>query len=167
MNINIQKYKESLLTFVQRLGDIRFTGQIIFVIVVLLVTWSGVKSVQTNYNLQKQISVLKQQNDLQQLENNNLKLQNDYFATEQYLELAARQNFGLANPGEKVLIVPESVALAYTVEVPTVAEDFSAESKKPAYQKNVESWVNFFLHRQNTNWPNHLCLVYCSSSILL
>ena len=151
MNINIQNYKQTATNFVQRLGDIRFTGQLIFVVVVLLVTWSGVKSVQTNYNLQKQISVLKQQNAVQQLENNNLKLQNDYFATDQYLELAARQNFGLANPGEKVLIVPESVALAYTVEVPAIADDISAEAQKPGYQKNVESWVNFFLHRQNTN----------------
>lgn len=150
MHINTTEYKDKAVRFTQQLGDIRFTGRIIFIIVVLLITWSGVKSVQTNYKLQKQISVLKQQNSVQELKNNNLKLQNDYYATNQYLELSARQNFGLGLPGEKMLIVPPSVALTYTVDIPN-AKTETAESKQPAYQKNIQSWVNFFLHRPNSN----------------
>jgi cell division protein FtsB len=151
MKINIELYKQKIVQFTQRLGDIRFSGQIVFVILVLLITWSGVKSIQTNYDLQKQISVLKQENSVQALRNNNLKLQNDYFQTNQYLELAARQNFALANPGEKMLIVPESVALAYTVDIPSTTTEAPAAAKQPTYQKNIESWVNFFLHRPSAN----------------
>jgi hypothetical protein len=66
MQINTEKYKnkgrELILAYAQKLSDIRFTGQVVFVIIVLLITWSGFKSIQTNYNLQKQISSLKKQN---------------------------------------------------------------------------------------------------------
>jgi cell division protein FtsB len=134
--------------FVRQLGDARFTGQLIFVVIVLLISWSGIKTIQTNYDLQKQISGLKQRTDVQKLQNNNLALQNNYFKSNQYLELSARQNFGLAAPGEKEIIVPESVALSYTVDPPS-GKTPSASDHQPAYQKNFQSWVDFFLHRQD------------------
>ncbi len=104
-------YKHMVLAIVNRLNDVRFVGQLLFLVIVLLISWSGVKVIQTNYSLQKQISVLKQQNKLQQLQNENLALQNQYYNSNQYLELSARQNFGLAAPGEKEIIVPRQVAL--------------------------------------------------------
>ena len=119
-------------------------------VIVLLISWSGIKTIQTNYELQKQISGLKQQTDVQKLKNNNLALQNDYFKSNQYLELSARQNFGLAAPGEKEIIVPKSVALSYTVN-PPASKTQSASDQLPGYQKNFQSWVDFFLHRQNGN----------------
>lgn len=136
--------------FVRRLGDTRFAGQVAFVVIVLLISWSGIKSIQTNYELQKQISGLRQQTDVQKLQNNNLSLQNNYFKSNQYLELSARQNFGLAAPGEKEIIVPQGVALAYTVDPPS-GKTPSASDQQPTYQKNFQSWVDFFLHRQNGN----------------
>jgi cell division protein FtsB len=149
MQINT-KYKEKALFYLQRLSDVRFAGQMIFVTIVLLVSWSGVKSIQSNYGLQKQISALKQQNSLQKLQNDNLALQNQYFNSNQYLELAARQNFSLAAPGEKEVIVPKNVALAYTVDLPSAPKPDAAKAKQPAMQRNFESWVDFFLHRQGT-----------------
>jgi hypothetical protein len=119
---------------------------------VLLVSWSGVKAIDTNYGLQKQISRLEQQNDVQHLSNENLKLQNDYYQTPQYLEVAARQNFGLAAPGETVLAVPRNVALAHTVDLPTSAPSAiqKKQSKKPAYQRNFQAWMDFLLDRRRT-----------------
>jgi cell division protein FtsB len=147
-----RKEKTALLDVVNRLNDVRFVGQVIFVVVVLLLSWSGVKVIQTNYSLQKQIAILNQQNNLQNLKNNNLALQNQYYNSDQYLELSARQNFGLATQGEKELIVPQQVALGYTVDVKSINTTSSVQvSKQPKYQKNIESWVNFFLHRPNTN----------------
>jgi cell division protein FtsB len=148
MPIEIAKYKQTALTYAQRLGDLRFTGQLIFALIVLLITWSGIKSIQTNYGLQKQIATLKQQVSVQQLQNNNQALQNKYLGSNQYLDVAARQNFGLAAPGEKEVIVPESVALAYTVNLPAAASQ-TITVTQPAYQQNLESWINFFLHRRS------------------
>ena len=150
MQIKTDEYKEKALSLVQRFGDVRFVAQVLFAGLVLLMTWSGIKSIQTNYSLQKQISTLKQQNTVQQLENTNLALQNNYFNSNQYLELAARQNFGLAAAGEKEVLVSKDVALAYTVNLPTDKPD-AATTPQPAYQKNFQSWVDFFLHRQDTD----------------
>lgn len=136
--------------FVRQLGDVRFAGQALFVVIVLLISWSGIKTIQTNYGLQKQISTLKQRAEIQKLTNKNLELQNDYFNSDQYLELSARQNLGLAAPGEKEIIVPASVALSYTVDLPNGKQP-TADDQLPAYQKNFQSWVDFFLHRQNGN----------------
>lgn len=140
---------EKITAFAQRLTDVGFLGQVLFVILVLLISWSGIKTIQTNYGLQKQITTLNQKNSLQKLQNENLKLKNQYYNSNQYLELAARQNFGLAMAGEKEVIVPEKVALSYTAKLPSAEKPIEAKAKQPAYQRNFEAWVNFFLHRQN------------------
>ncbi len=148
--MQIKNQFNKVTNFVRRLGDVRFAGQALFVVIVLLISWSGIKTIQTNYSLQKQISTLKQQTDIQKLKNNNLALQNNYFNSHQYLELSARQNFGLAAPGEKEIIVPSTVALSYTV-TPPADNTPKASDHQPGYQKNFQSWVDFFLHRQNSN----------------
>ncbi len=146
----LQTLKNRLLSNIQRMSDPRFAGQVVFVVIVLLVSWSGLKAIETNYGLQKQITALNQQNTLQKLQNDNLALQNDYFNSNQYLELSARQSFGLASPGEKEIIVPASVAQKYEVNLPTLTQPSTTKTKQPAYQRNFESWVNFFMHRQAT-----------------
>lgn len=146
--MQIESIKKQALSFLQRLGDVRFTGQVLFVIVVLLISWSGVKTIQTNYGLQKQIAALQKQNELQALANDNLRLQNEYFNSNQYLELAARQNFGLGAPGEKELLVPANVALANTIDIPESEPAPVAPETKPTAQRNYQAWIDFFLHRQ-------------------
>lgn len=136
--------------YIEQFQDIRAVGMAIFGVIVLLVSWSGAKAIQTNYDLQKQISQLQQENQVQQLENNNLRLQNEYLNTNQYLELAARQNFGLGQPGETELLVPKRVALAHTVNLSNQQSQPRASSKQPTYQRNFEAWVNFLLHRQGS-----------------
>jgi hypothetical protein len=64
--------QDKALAYIRRFNDIRFAGQVLFVVIILLVSWSGIKSIQTNYGLQKQISALDQQNNVQRLENNNI-----------------------------------------------------------------------------------------------
>lgn len=140
---------DKLDAFMRRLGDVRFAGQVVFVILVLLISWSGIKTIQSNYSLQKQISTLNQQNSVKKLENKNLQLQNQYLNSSQYLELTARQSFGLAAAGEKEVIVPSNVALAHTIDTSVTAPKIEASDKQPAYQRHLQAWVNFFLHRSN------------------
>lgn len=141
----IKQYKNH--PYVQQFRDVRAVGLAVFGVIVLLISWSGVKAIQTNYDLQKQISQLTQENQVQQLKNNNLQLQNEYYNTNQYLELTARQNFGLGRLGETELLVPKSVALAHTVNLGSGQNQSQASSKQPFYQRNFEAWMNFFLHR--------------------
>jgi cell division protein FtsB len=142
-----------VLSFTVRFRDVRFTGLILFAVIVLLISWSGVKVIETNYQLQKQISALQQQTDVASLKDDNQKLQNEYYNTSQYLELSARANFGLGAPGEKELIVPQAVAMAHTVDAPSAPTQTSTISK-PFYQRNLQAWVNFFLHRSANNTSN-------------
>jgi cell division protein FtsB len=154
MQTNIKKYQEMAAIHARQLRDPRVIGLLLFLFVLLLITWSGVKSIETNYDLQKQISKLEQQNSVEELENANLKLQNDYYNTPQYLELAARKDFGLAAKGETVLIVPRTVALAHTTDMTRPSKDQQAAKKKadqPAWQRNFQAWMDFFLHREHAD----------------
>lgn len=143
----IKKYYNH--NFIQQFRDVRFVGFVVFGILVLLVTWSGVAVIESNYELQKQVSKLQQENQVSMLENNNLKLQNEYYNSNQYLELTARRQFGKGQPGEKLLLVPKSVALKYTVDIPKEAKQAAATPvlEKPLVQRNLESWINFFTHK--------------------
>lgn len=138
-------------SYYRQLRDVRVVGLLVFGVIVLLVSWSGVNVIQTNYELQQQIARLEQQTQVSDLENNNLKLKNQYYNTDQYLELQARRQFGKAAPGEKLLLVPKSVALAHTVGLSDEDNEPTAkpQTRKPAYQRNFEAWVNFFLHRSD------------------
>jgi len=134
----------------RQLTDPRNIGLYIFAVVVLAITWSGVKTVQNNYELQKQISALQQKNGVLQLQNENTKLQNKYYQTDQYLELIARQNFGLAAPGEQVLLVPKSVALKFVDPnlAPSSSQPAPVHNSQSKYSKNLEDWRDFFLGRK-------------------
>jgi cell division protein FtsB len=145
----IKKYYNHGL--IQQFKDVRFAGFVVFGILVLLVTWSGISVIETNYELQKQVSKLEQQNQVSQLENNNLKLQTEYYNSDQYLELTARRQFGKGQPGEQLLLVPKSVALKYTVDISQETRQATATPmlKKPFVQKNIEAWLDFFTHRNN------------------
>jgi cell division protein FtsB len=149
-DLPLEPVMEKGQAYLKRLSDVGFLGQVLFVILVLLISWSGIKTIQTNYGLQKQITVLNHQNQLQKLQNDNLALKNEYYKSNQYLELSARENFGLAAAGETELIVPKNVALAYTANLPSPTPPVEAKAKQPAYQRNFESWVDFFLHRQGS-----------------
>lgn len=146
-----EKIKSKVNYVTQNITDIRVLGQVVFGLLILLVSWSCVKAIQTNADLQKQIAVLEQQNEVKQLEAQNLELKNAYFNTDQYLELAARRQFGKAAPGEKVLIVPKSVAMSRTVELPktTFKAKVTGQVSQPFYEENLEAWRNFFFHRNN------------------
>jgi cell division protein FtsB len=131
------------------LKDTRVLGLIAFGIVALLVSWSGVKTIQTNYELQKQIASLEQQNMVKKLENDNQKLRNEYYKTDQFLELAARRQFGKAAPGEKLYIVPKKVALANSIDI---SKKDTAQEKakiKSGVRKNLQDWFEFFIHKKD------------------
>jgi len=145
----IKNYYQSVKMHSQ--WNMRVLGQLVFLVIVLLISWSGVKAIQSNYELQKQVTTLQQQNQVQQLENNKLRLQNNYFNTKQYLELSARQELGLGDPGETELIVPQNVALATLVNLTSSQNSSSKNTTQlPWYERNVKSWFDFFLHRNAT-----------------
>ncbi len=148
----LDAYTEQGKTYLLSLRDVRNVGMLVFVVIVLLISWSGIKAIQSNYGLQKQISRLNQENAVAKLENTNLELENQYYNTDQYLEITARENLGLGASGETELIVPKAVAVAHTVAEPSAEEvQKTSVPKQPFWQRNFESWMDFFLHRGTTD----------------
>lgn len=138
--------KTKILEFIKSLSDLRVVGQVFFAVIVLLISWSGVKAIQANYELQKKIVRLEQEVEIGRLENDNLKLSNKYLETNEFLELAARRQFGKAAAGETLYIVPKKVALAH-VTPPSTDTSQQASTKKPQYQQNLEAWSSFFFRK--------------------
>ncbi|MEI7632586.1 MAG: septum formation initiator family protein [bacterium] len=148
MHEKIQKISKFINKY--QLKDPRTWGMIIFAIMSAVVTWNGALSIQQNFELQKKVSTLEEQNKVQKLQNETQKLRNEYYKTNEYKELSARRLFGKAAPGEQVYVIPKDVALKYV----------SAQTSKPVevlkqqnpvqlsiYQQNVQDWVDFFFHR--------------------
>jgi len=108
--------------------------------VALLVTvswvWGTVGAIQQNFLLQQQVDTLAQRIDFQQLENQTLGFENQYYNSHEYLELAARDHLGKANPGEKLLVLP-----------PTTVTDTSPSQTTPTTpiekRSNFQQWMYF------------------------
>lgn len=145
----LEKIKTTTFLYIKSLGDIRVLGQSVFVIIVLLTSWSGIKAIQTNYELQKKIVRLEQQVEIAELENQNLELSNKYLETDQFLELSVRRQFGKAGRGEKIYVVPKDVALKYAPTIESASEKDKQKTDKPWYQENLEAWLNFFFRKSN------------------
>lgn len=134
---------------IERFSDIRVIGLIAFGIVVLLVSWSILNVLEVNYQLEKERADVKQKNQIQKLQDDNLKLQNVYLQSNEYLELSARRQLNRALPGEKLYLIPRSVAMANTVNLPKTKHQIEQEkkSRQSKYARNIEAWKTFFFHR--------------------
>ena len=146
-NQKIERYIQATKRYIMSLRDVRNVGTLAFVVLVLLVSWSGLNVIQSNFILEKKMAELARANDLKKLANDNLRLSNKYYETNQYLEITARQNLGMALPGETILLVPKEVAMRYTKPMPDAEKTVITEKKVPFWERNFESWINFFLHR--------------------
>jgi cell division protein FtsB len=110
-------------------------------VVALLITinwaWGTIDAIQNNFVLQQQVDTLAQQNDYYTLQNETLHYQQDYYKTNEYLELSARTWLNKANPGEKELLLPKN-----TVSAPPEPSPVST-SKPITQQSNFEQWMYF------------------------
>lgn len=102
--------------------------------------WGAVSMMQRNYILQRNLDSKERELVLAQLEAETLEYQGRYYASTEYQELSARENLGLANPGEKLLILPENSDKAKQVDTPA-----SVASAQPVGRpSNFQQWLDFF-----------------------
>jgi len=103
--------------------------------------WGSLQVMQRNYGLQKEVDYKKRQLQLAELQKENLELQNRYYATNEYKELALRDSLGLVMPGEKLLILPENSEAAKNADKTAVASGAGATHLEQT--SNMEQWLNF------------------------
>lgn len=108
--------------------------------------WGSISVMQTNFTAQKMVDSQKRQLLLTQLQVDTLKFQQNYYNSDEYKDLAARQDLGLVSPGEKVLILPPN-------SVTTQQEDKADTAREAAVTpvgestSNVSQWLDFFSGR--------------------
>jgi cell division protein FtsB len=112
---------------------------IIAAIIGVSLIWSTIKAVQRNYELQGQVDALEEEIAVLELENQNLKLGIEYYKTDTFLELEARQKFNKAAPGEGVLLLPKDG------DGPEAEQDLSDTQEEE--KSNFEQWKYFLFGR--------------------
>lgn len=112
-------------------------------IVALGWVWGSLGVMQRNYTLQQTLNRKNQELQLAELETRSLELEQLYFKTEEFQELAVRARLGKGLPGEKVLILPKQVETDASI-LPTT----NRPSVRTAPPSNFEQWLNFLFGRQ-------------------
>jgi len=143
-----EKIKNSTLS--KSLLNSKNLGLYVILLIGLSVTWSTVKTIQKNYSLQRQIIALQQSVALQTQINQNETLLINYYGSDSYLSLEARKYFNKSLPGEKLILVPQSVANKYIHQTAITNSNSSTSKARLRIIQNWEDWINFFFHKSST-----------------
>jgi hypothetical protein len=97
---------------------------------------------QTNFAAGKAVDDQQRQLQLTELEVETLKYQRNYYSSDEYKDLAAREKLGLAAPGEKMLVLPPNTQ---AVKDADAAEEKRANQRIEAKttDSNVTQWLKF------------------------
>jgi cell division protein FtsB len=109
-------------------------------LVALLITlswvWGTVQAIQQNFVLQQQVDGMGQEIAYQELENQTLQFENQYYSSKEYLDLSARAHLNKAGPGEKMLILPPNTVADTS---PRQQQTVTPISKR----SNFQQWLYF------------------------
>jgi hypothetical protein len=79
----------------------------VIVVVVLGLVLMTVRALEQNYQSESYIKEAELENEIQEIENENLALQQEYYRSAEFLELSARKS-NKSLPGENLVILPET-----------------------------------------------------------
>jgi len=101
--------------------------------------WGALQMMQRNFSLQKELDDKSRQLVVAQLDFENAKLQQRYYQTDEYKELAVRERLGLVAPGEKLLVLPPN-----SQSVKNADQAYQTKKAvKVTEASNFNQWVNF------------------------
>ena len=103
----------------------------------LIWTWGAISAMSRNWELEQRLDAKKNELALIELEIEELELENKYYASEEYQELAARDLRNKIDEGESLVYLPENSDLAKYKHEITVVEE------KVEEPTNFEQWMNF------------------------
>lgn len=131
----LQTIRQKLQTF--------WTAQrvVLAVVIVAVIIWvvSTIQVLNNNYTLQRQVDNANLDNQVMELENENLRLEQMCYQTDEYLELSARSLLGRAQPGEHLVILPR-------VEH---SDDESTDGQAVVEKSNLDQWLDFLFGQHN------------------
>lgn len=102
--------------------------------------YSLTKNVYNTYQVDKYIETFEKENSKIEEENKQKTEDYLYFTSEEYIDKIAKQNLGLVNRGEEVIILSPDVLKEETAAPEQELSDFARYSG----MTNTEKWWNFF-----------------------
>ncbi len=102
--------------------------------------WSTINVLTKNYDLEKQVQQARLDNQVMELQNENLRLQQAYYQTDEFLELQARALLNKARAGEHLVILPHSNS---------TNNDKTDTASLVIEKSNFEQWMDFLFGRQS------------------
>lgn len=101
-------------------------------------TWGSIGMMQRNYALQKEVDGKKREQQLADLEVQTLTYQQNYYKSSEYQDLAMRERMGVADAGEKALILPPNSQAAKDADKNT-----QRKTTVVIPESNFQQWANF------------------------
>ncbi len=130
--------------FTHTTGLTKFIIIVEFTLVAYLI-YSLTRNVYNSYLVDRYIETFEQENVLIAEENRKKTEDYLYFTSEEYIDKIAKQNLGLINPGEEVIIIsPESLSYDTGASVGEILDEGASDVVRLETSSNPESWWNFF-----------------------
>lgn len=106
----------------------------------LLWTWGSISSMSRNWSLAQELVSKQREKALLELEVETLELENDYYHSVEYQELAARKYQNKMLPGETMVILPDNSEAARTKHSDSANTITSSPNSE---MSNFEQWMKF------------------------
>lgn len=135
---------QRIKTFFRRIDyftkrDILTLNNVVLVIALILCfswTWGAISSMTRNWALEEKLKSRQLESAKLELEVETLKLERQYYETEEYQELMARTKLGKKLAGETMVILPENSEAAKTKYI-------QKDTEKSEYRSNFSEWLDF------------------------
>ena len=144
LRIRFNKFRFWLKTDVLNFNNLLLLS-IPLLFTVLLI--ASVGSIAKNWELQQQMNAKQTEMELLKLDVNKTKLENQYFASDEYQELEARRLLGKKLPGETMIDLPDNSEIAKNKH-PKLTLDEKIEARKLS---NFEQWLEFLFGTMKNN----------------
>lgn len=103
-------------------------------------TWGAISSMSRNWSLAQEVANRQRAKAVLELEVETLELENAYYLSDEYQELAARKYQGKKLPGETMVYLPPNSETAKNQHQPDAAPDAAVTV---ATMSNFEQWLKF------------------------
>ncbi|NCU37641.1 hypothetical protein EOL96_01070 [Candidatus Saccharibacteria bacterium] len=107
--------------------------------------WGSITTMQRNFALQREVDAQSRQLELTSLEVETLQYQQNYYRSDEYKDLSAREHLGLASPDEKVLLLPPNSDAAKRDSLASASTDLLPLQSRATPTSNFDQWMNFLL----------------------
>lgn len=102
-------------------------------------TWGSIAAMSRNWSLSQEVLEHQREKSLLELEVEMLELENEYYLSNEYQELAARKYQNKKIPGEVMVYLPANSAAAKSKHQAT-SEELASETEE---RTNFQQWVAF------------------------